>query len=37
MKINIAVVQFKIHQYLPEKNLKKAEGFIREASKKMLM
>jgi predicted amidohydrolase len=32
MKINIAVVQFKINQFLPETNLKKAEIFIKKAA-----
>ena len=31
MRIKIAVVQFAIHQFAPEKNLKKAEQFIKEA------
>lgn len=34
MKVKIAVVQFKINQYLPALNLKKAEEFIRKASNK---
>lgn len=34
MKFKIAVVQFKIKEFLPEKNLKKAEKFIKQASKK---
>lgn len=32
MKIKIAVVQFKIEQFSPEENLKKAEEFIKKAS-----
>src|SRR5438874_10351800 len=31
MQIKIAVVQFAIHQFAPEKNLEKAEQFIKEA------
>ena len=31
MRINIAVVQFAIHQFAPETNLEKAEQFIQEA------
>lgn len=31
MRIKIAVVQFAIHQFAPEKNLEKAEQFIKEA------
>ena len=34
MKFKIAVVQFRINQFQPEKNLKKAEQFIKEASGK---
>lgn len=34
MKFKIAVVQFKINQYQPEKNLQKMEDFIKQASKK---
>ncbi len=34
MKLNIAVVQFKIHQYRPDLNLKKMEQFIKLASNK---
>lgn len=34
MKIKIAVVQFKINQFKPEENLKKAEKFIKKASSK---
>ena len=34
MKIKIAVVQFKINQYQPEKNLKKMEDFVKQASNK---
>jgi len=34
MKFKVAVVQFKINQFQPEKNLKKAEKFIRKASGK---
>ncbi len=34
MRIRIAVVQFKINQYKPNKNLIKAEEFIKKASKK---
>src|SRR3989338_1087865 len=32
MKIKIAVVQFEIKQFSPERNLKKAEIFIRKAA-----
>jgi predicted amidohydrolase len=32
MKVKIAVVQFEINQYNPDKNLSKAEKFIAEAS-----
>lgn len=32
MKIKIAVVQFKIKQYFPEENLRKAEQYIKKAS-----
>ena len=34
MRFKIAVVQFKIKQFSPEENLKKAEVFIRKASRK---
>src|SRR5947209_2166646 len=32
MRINIAVVQFAIHQFVPEENLRKAEHFIQAAA-----
>ncbi len=34
MKFKIAVVQFRINQYQPEKNLQKMEDFVKQASKK---
>jgi len=34
MKFKIAVVQFRINQYQPEKNLSKMEDFIKKASGK---